>query len=198
MSHFNQVANEWDSEFKVAMMQKLATETKKVLSLTEKINIMDFGCGTGLFGLEFSEHAKALTGIDTSEGMLEVFDQKTKDYPEFESKNINLEEDSLDQKFDLVISSMTFHHLNDPFKTLETLKSNLSGSGKIAIVDLDQEDGSFHPDNKRMGVKHFGFSKEKLSDWASRLDLKFEHSFINSIDKNDREYKQFLAVYSHV
>ena len=195
MSHFNESANEWDSENKVTMMQKLASESKKHLNLKKNIDILDFGTGTGLFGLEFSEYINSLLGVDVSEGMLKVFDEKTRDFDFIKSLNIDLEEKNIDQKFDLIISSMAFHHLNKPREVLIKLKHNLKENGQIAIVDLDQEDGSFHPNNEEMGVKHFGFSKDELKGWADELDLSFNHFIINSINKNDKEYKQFLAVY---
>jgi SAM-dependent methyltransferase len=198
MSHFNQVANEWDSEFKSQMMEELAIKTLKKLKLEGKLDILDFGCGTGLFGLEFLDHIQTLTGIDTSPGMLEVFEQKTKGHENIKSLNINLENEHYAGKFDLIISSMTFHHLETPLDVLVKLKHCLKPNGKIAIVDLDREDGTFHPDNEGMGVKHFGFSKEELSQWSCVAELNLDHSFINSITKNEREYKQFLAVFSLV
>lgn len=195
MSHFNAVANEWDNEGKVAMMQKLASGVMEKVSLDKGLKIMDFGCGTGLFGLEFNDYANELVGVDTSDGMLKVFDEKTKGDNRFRSLNINLEESDLDEKFDLVVSSMAFHHLNDPNKVLNKLKRNLNPGGKIVVVDLDEEDGTFHPDNAGMGVKHFGFSKETLENWAKACELNLEHYIINSIDKNEREYQQFCAVF---
>lgn len=196
MSHFNEVANEWDSEGKVKLMQKLAAGAKNVLNLQGKLDIMDFGTGTGLFGLEFKDNIKTLTGVDVSDGMLKVFDEKTADFDNIKSLNIDLENKDLDQKFDLIISSMAFHHLTDPKAVLIKLKKNLNPNGKIAIVDLDEEDGTFHPDNEGMGVKHFGFSLEELTSWAKEAELKLEHRIISSVDKNDKEFKQFLAVFN--
>ena len=158
MSHFNEVANEWDSKEKIGMMKTLASQVKENIPLSDKLKIMDFGCGTGLFGFEFSNYANELIGVDTSEGMLEVFDKKTKGKTGFRSININLEEKDIRETFDLIVSSMAFHHLNDPFKVLKKLRSCLNKQGKIVIVDLDKEDGSFHPDNEAMGVKHFAFA----------------------------------------
>lgn len=197
MSHFNQVANDWDNDGKVAMMQKLASEAKKALDLSGTLDIMDFGTGTGLFGLEFQEYIKTLTGIDTSQGMLDVFNKKTENFSNIKSININLEEEPLDEKYDLIISSMAFHHLKDPQKLINKLKENLKPHGKIAIVDLDKEDGTFHPDNEGMGVQHFGFTQEELKDWAKSANLEFSYTIINTIHKNDKDYHQFLALYQN-
>jgi ubiquinone/menaquinone biosynthesis C-methylase UbiE len=196
MTHFNSVANEWDSESKTKMMKNLAIKTLDQLNLSKRLDILDFGCGTGLFGFEFKEYVNTLTGIDTSSGMLEVFDKKTKDYENIKSININLEKSSLTEKYDLIVSSMAFHHLNNPLEVLIKLKASLKDKGKIAIVDLDREDGTFHPDNEGMGVKHLGFLQEVLEQWAVAAKLKLEYSTINTILKNEKDYKQFLAIYT--
>lgn len=198
MSHFNHAANSWDSEGKIKLMGRLSENTKKRLDLGErKLDILDFGCGTGLFGLEFIDHAKSILGIDTSEGMLAVFDEKVKEHNHISSKLINLEKEDLDKKFDLVVSSMTFHHLDEPQKAIQKLSKMLNPGGKLAIVDLEKEDGSFHPDPAGMGVKHFGFSQEELEGWAKEANLEVKTCTINEVEKNDRTYQQFLAVFSN-
>lgn len=197
MSHFNHAASSWDSEGKVKLMGRLSEKTLEKLHLPEsKIDILDFGCGTGLFGLEFFDHANSILGVDTSEGMLEVFNEKTKDHSHISSKLLNLEEEDLsNQTFDLVVSSMTFHHLNHPDQMLIKLSKMLNPKGQLAIVDLETEDGSFHPDPANMGVKHFGFSNYELRAWADKANLEVEISTINEVEKNDRKYSQFLAVF---
>jgi 2-polyprenyl-3-methyl-5-hydroxy-6-metoxy-1,4-benzoquinol methylase len=197
MSHFNEVANEWDSPHKVKLIGLTGNKIKENVDLDNKLDILDFGCGTGLLAGEFIDHAKSIVGVDTSEGMLEVFDNKFSNFDNITRKNINLEDGKgLECKFDLIVSSMVFHHLNDPNKTLSILKEHLNENGKIAIVDLDKEDGTFHPDNKKMGVKHFGFAKDEIASWAEENGLKLEHRLVHHIEKNDRQYDLFLAVFS--
>jgi len=195
MSHFNEVANEWDSPEKINLMNNLATETKKHLRISDGIDVLDFGCGTGLFGLHFLENAKTLTGIDTSKGMLDVFKRKVDDDQKLKTLMINLENEDHQGHYDLIVSSMAFHHLENPVVVLKKLKQMLKPNGVIAIIDLDHEDGTFHPDNNAMGVKHFGFSNEILMDWATKTELSIEHHIINSINKNDKIYQQFLCLY---
>lgn len=195
MSHFNKEAANWDDPKKIHRMNTLAKETLKVLNLSKKIDILDFGCGTGLFGLEFSEFANTLTGIDTSEGMLKIFDEKTKGYDHIKSLNVDLEKKDVNLKFDLIVTSMAFHHLTNPAQMLSKFKSMLNPNGMIAVVDLSKEDGTFHPNNKEMGVKHFGFSKEAVIKWANSLSLSLNYSTIFEIAKNEKNYKLFLAVF---
>ena len=90
---------------------------------------------------------------------------------------------------------MAFHHLIDPLKMVHKMKTILNPEGMLIIIDLEEEDGTFHPNNDEMGVKHHGFSQEDLNEWASSADLHLEIQRVNSIHKNDREYGQFLAVF---
>ncbi len=203
MSHFNEVANEWDTTEKVTMFNNIAQGALKELDLSEVKTVMDFGCGTGLFSLALLESKPdqqfELTGIDTSEGMLAVMQNKQLANVKTHTLNINLEESDLDQKFDLIVSSMAFHHLNDPEKVLIKLSKMLNPGGKIAIVDLETEDGSFHPDNAAMGVKHYGFSRQDLNLWSVESNFKmFDFKIIHTIHKNDKDYPLFLGYFHQV
>ena len=196
MSYFNKQASEWDSPEKIQMMALLAEKTRDVLGLDEPLDVMDFGCGTGLFGLEFLDHAKSLLGVDTSKGMLEAFNKKIEGARHIDSILMDLETQSLNQKFDLIVSAMAFHHLVQPAKMIQTLRDLLRSKGRLAIIDLDHEDGSFHPDPKQMGVHHHGFSESEVQQWAKDAKMKLNYRIINTIHKNDKGYKQFLAVFS--
>jgi len=198
--HFNEIANEWDQPEKVKTMQGLALKVKKVLNFADNpsLDILDFGCGTGLFGLELLSGARSLTGIDTSEGMLKVFDQKTQNLNNTRSVLLDLSKGDFDGQFDLIVSSMAFHHLDHPEIILKKLSTHLNPNGRIVIVDLDQEDGSFHSKPKEMGVKHFGFSKNDIQDWANEAGLRISnYQFISEIDKNGKIYKVFMVLFEN-
>lgn len=193
MTHFNAVANEWDSPEKIKLMHALSTNAKKSLNLKTGLKIMDFGCGTGLFGLEFLDYASELVGVDTSDGMLAVMQQKTSKVSCVRTLNINLELENLAEKFDLIVSSMAFHHLENPAQMISKMHGMLTDKGRLVIVDLDKEDGTFHPDNEGMGVKHFGFSKENLLKWAKEYSHA-HHEIIHQVAKNEQVYPQFMLV----
>jgi ubiquinone/menaquinone biosynthesis C-methylase UbiE len=197
LSHFDHVANEWDSEGKISLMSALADKVNSQLNLSTKLDILDFGCGTGLFGLAFHDKANQLVGVDTSEGMLAMFKDKTKAYDNISSQNVNLENGELPSgQYDLILSSMAFHHLQSPSDVLGRLGQILRDQGRIAVIDLESEDGSFHPDPEAMGVKHFGFSFDEVSSWATEHQFKVEVKTINEMEKDSRMYKQFLAIFS--
>ena len=204
MSHFNSSAPKWDAPEKVQMMEILASKTisalRHFLTSGKKKDIIDFGCGTGLFGLAFSDYLNTLTGIDTSEGMLAVFNEKTANLPHIRAVFADLEDASFEPELlplsraDLVISSMAFHHLKQPEVVLGRLKPILAAGGAFAIADLDEEDGTFHPNNVEMEVQHFGFSKTDVERWAQTSHLSLQYDIIHTIHKNDKTYPVFLAI----
>ncbi len=196
MEHFNQAANTWDTPEKINQSIHYAKEISKHLK-EEPLKILEVGCGTGLLGSQFVKGQNQLIGVDTSEGMLEVFNSKFKNNPNVKSFLINLEKENItEQDFNLIISSMAFHHLINPITMLEKLKRLAQRNAVIAIVDLDEEDGSFHPDPKKMGVHHFGFSKKTIESWGVSAGLTLlEHKIVNKIEKNEKAYPIFLAVF---
>lgn len=197
MSHFNQSANTWDTPEKIKLNQHYADQIKKSLLKKDSIKILELGCGTGLLGSQFLNETNQLIGIDTSSGMLEVFNQKFQDNKNVRSKLLNLEDQELGEgEFDLVISTMAFHHLKNPEQMILKLKKLLSSNGIIAVIDLDAEDGSFHPDPNKMGVHHFGFSKETTDSWSVAAQFKkSSREIINVISKEQGEYPVFLAIF---
>ena len=201
MTHFNEIANSWDSIDKLEQNKLYADKIKEVLNKTSFNSILEFGCGTGLLGANFIEEQNHFLGVDTSLGMLKVFNSKFSQFKNVKSINLNLEENSLENsvsKFDLIITSMAFHHLKYPQGMLEKFSHMLMPKGAIAIIDLDKENGTFHPDPKNMGVYHFGFLENETQEWAKKLNFKnYSRVIINSIKKESGNFPIFLAVYNN-
>jgi tRNA (cmo5U34)-methyltransferase len=202
MTHFNEMANQWDSPEKIASTKIIADKIKTYLSRrTAKFSVLDFGCGTGLLAFEFADQAFRIVGIDTSEGMLKVFSQKARQLAgsgiEVESHLCDLEKSDFHEKFDLIVSSTAFHHLVNPESIVKKLSSMLNDKGQLAIVDLDKEDGTFHLDNIGMGVRHFGFSESEVLNWRNNAGFtEATRHIIHVFEKNSRSYPLFLALFS--
>jgi len=197
-SHFDSAAKTWDTEETIKRNEAFARAiSKHVSSHIEKM--MDFGCGTGLLTSHFLNIADELIGIETSSGMLEQFSERFKGHRHVKSLAINLENESLPNDigtFDLVVTAMAFHHLKDPIAVLSLFKKHLSPRGKVFVIDLDEEDGSFHPDNEGMGVHHFGFSKITMESWSQELGFySFQHENVYEMSKNDRSYGIGMGIY---
>ncbi|RUM60342.1 MAG: methyltransferase [Persephonella sp.] len=197
---FDKVANKYDTEDKIKRSEQFVEKLIKIIPINKNFKVMDIGAGTGLVDIPLSEYVAQIYAFDLSEGMLNVFKEKLKNQ---RIKNIKifrkdiLSEDFSEKDFDLIITSMTFHHLDNPKEALKKLKDYLKEDGYIAIIDLEKEDGTFHSDNT--DVKHFGFEKEEVEEWFRENGFKeVKILTIYSIRKEKegriKEYPVFLAV----
>lgn len=79
MSRFDQEAMNWDSKPEVVQSSQAFYETlvkrfDRLNDSSERLSILDLGCGTGLVSQRLAECSGVATiiGVDTSEGMIEV------------------------------------------------------------------------------------------------------------------------------
>jgi len=92
---------------------------------------------------------------------------------------------------DVIVSLMVVHHLSDIPQALARMRAILADGGHLCIVDLEEEDGSFHSSNF---TGHHGLGREELSRdlrAAGFAEPTFEHTF--TLHKNGRDYDLFLA-----
>jgi ubiquinone/menaquinone biosynthesis C-methylase UbiE len=161
---FNAAAATWDENpGRVRMAHDVAQAILGTIRPGPDMDVLDFGCGTGLLSLALQPHVRTITAVDNSQGMLDVLDAKVKalDIKNVRTRHVDLEEgDKLTGTFDLAASSMTFHHIKDTGMLLDRIASVLKPGGKIAIADLDSDEGKFHDSNE--GVFHFGFDRHMM------------------------------------
>lgn len=198
MNHFNDRARDWDDAEKIERAEVFGRAIRERVRFDRPVRVLDLGCGTGLLAFQFRDVASAILGVDSSEGMLDVFREKARSVPGAEALFLDLEKGELRvPPIDLVVSSLAFHHFPDPVAVLRKLRGALAPGGRIAVVDLDKEDGSFHKDPAKMGVHHSGFSESDARAWAEGAGLELvSRDLIFEIRKNGREYPVFLAVFA--
>ncbi|WP_043769986.1 class I SAM-dependent methyltransferase [Desulfobulbus propionicus] len=163
---FDKEAALWDEK---PQRVKLATEVAEAMvqrvALTPTMEALDFGCGTGLLTLQLQPLVRSITGVDSSAGMLAVLEDKIN---RLQLANVRTLLCDLDQgerltgRYDLVVSSMTLHHIREVDTLLRQWHDVLAPGGTLAVADLDSEGGRFHGDDNT-GVFHFGFDRAALS-----------------------------------
>jgi len=162
--NFDQEAASWDlNTGRIKVAADIARTILKEIKLTQDMDVLDFGCGTGLLSLALQPFVHSVTGVDSSQGMLDVFRRKITEngLQNVKAQYVDLEKgDVLSGSYHLVVSSMTLHHIKNISPLLKQFYSVLYPSGFLAIADLDLDNGQFHGDNK--GVFHFGFNREDL------------------------------------
>ncbi len=183
MNRFDIEALTWDDlPRRVELAKAVVKNIAPYLKGDERV--LDVGCGTGLVGLNIAPFVKEVVGIDTSKKMVEKFNQK--------AKKLNLNALALckdifevNEKFDVVISSMTIHHIKDIKKLSNKL---LEITNTVFIADLVKEDGTFHSRGND-DVEHFGFSKDELKNYFNKW--KMEYKIIYTIKKH-KNFPVFL------
>lgn len=160
-SRFDIEAATWDDNpMRVAMAQNVASAMLLAIPVKHDMTVIDFGCGTGLISLALQSSFSQITGIDTSQGMVDVLNNKIKtaDINNIEVLCLDITQSTPDIKADVIVSSMALHHVEDVDSLLKTFTAMLNPGGYLALADLDTEPGTFHPDNT--GIYHFGFNRE--------------------------------------
>jgi ubiquinone/menaquinone biosynthesis C-methylase UbiE len=164
MNEFDQKAATWDNnpmhyERSAAIVEAM----QEMIPISREMTALEYGAGTGITGFLLKDQLKSITMIDSSEEMIKVMKEKIIASGE---KNLKAVFYDLEKKiwegasFDLVMTQMVMHHVNDIPGMLKKFYEMLNPGGYLAIADLYTEDGSFHGENF---TGHKGFDPEQLS-----------------------------------
>ena len=194
---FEARAADWDAnERRTRMAAAIGNAMLEHVELHEDMKVMDFGAGTGLIATRIAPLVEQLVAVDTSPAMLEKLAAKAELEGRVEIVCSDILENPLDTRFDLIVSAMTLHHVEDTSRLLHRFNEQLKPGGMLALADLDREDGSFHPQGTE-GIYHFGFERGEL---AAKLESQgfeqVEFFTAHVIERNDREYPVFLVTAS--
>ncbi|MRR06523.1 MAG: class I SAM-dependent methyltransferase [Deltaproteobacteria bacterium] len=161
---FNEAASSWDEDpRRVRLASEVAECLKKVVEVTGEMTVLDYGCGTGLVTLCLQPLVRSITGADLSDGMLEIFRGKIAARGLTNVKAVLLDPDRETfpaESFDLLVSSMTLHHVENVARLLADFFRILRPGGQLAVADLDAEDGNFH--GHGLATAHSGFDRDRM------------------------------------
>ncbi|MBI1283508.1 MAG: methyltransferase domain-containing protein [Thiobacillus sp.] len=197
-AHFDSKARQWDDNpvFRERGL-KIAQAIRQAVPLHREMSALDYGCGTGLLSFPLKDEVGAILLADSSGGMLEVVNEKiaSQDVANMTTLQLDLLSDPTPTRtFDLIVTSMTLHHVPDTDHILRVFHDLLNPGGYLCIADLDQEDGSFH------GIEvdvHHGFDRDELGRRtadAGFSDPSFQtvFSIAKQFENGTRDYPVFL------
>lgn len=198
--NFKNKAGDWDSPMKVEMAKKFVAEMLKNINLGNENKVLDYGCGTGLVGMEVAPLVKSVVFLDNSAAMVNVLENKLGkafEKHEYSSENIKVIVGDvtkyITKDIDVVFSLMALHHVEDVQAAFEHISAKiLKPGGLLVIGDLKEENGSFHGEEK---VPHNGFNIPNLAQQLefSEMEVITTNTY-NTIQKNGNEYEQFIIV----
>jgi predicted TPR repeat methyltransferase len=192
---FDAKAATWDADpAKVERAQAVARAIRATVPLDPSVRLLEYGAGTGLVTQALRDTVGPVTLADTSAGMRDVMHAKIDAgaIPDGRVWDLDLATGTVpDERFDLVVTVMTLHHIPDLDPVLSAFARLLVESGHLCVVDLDKDDGSFHRDGF---AGHHGFDRSAL---AARLaDAGFTDIRIQDchhVVRDEVRYPLFLA-----
>ena len=191
-SRFDKAAASWDAEKRrVKMATDVQASLRGALPLSADMDVLDFGCGTGLFSLDLRPQVRSLTGADTSQAMLEVFAQKGQARGlEVQTRHLT-GPGNLGGPYHLILTSMALHHVPDLAPVFQAFRTALAPGGCIALADLDAEDGSFH--GPADDVFHLGFERRALLEALAREGFQdLAERTATTVQRNGQTFTLFL------
>ena len=196
---FDKAASSWDEDpRRVRLAGNVAAAIIDTIHPDRTIDVLDFGCGTGLITLLLQPQVKSIVGVDSSRGMLDVLEQKVRERGLANVGTLFCDFERGDRpagRFHLIVSSMTLHHVPDLQALFRLFCDLLQPGGLLGIADLDAEDGSFHDDPT--GVHHHGFDREMITSLLSKAGFvecsdKTADVIVKGSVPDTREYPVFL------
>lgn len=198
--NFDDKSKTWDADpIKRERALAVAAALRHRVPLSHAWHAFEYGCGTGL--LSFALHAELgrITLADSSPGMLAVLEEKISaaGLAHLRTRALDLLTDPPPvERYDLIYTLMTLHHVADVDRLLRTFHDLLRPGGWLGIADLDREDGSFHGPGF---TGHNGFHQAALRVQLMRagfgeVDFSTCYAMKKATDRGMREYPLFLAV----
>jgi predicted TPR repeat methyltransferase len=161
---FDDRAATWDDDpAKVERANAVALAIAAAVPLDRSTRLFEYGAGTGLVSQALRDSVGPVTMADTSTGMRQVMRAKVDAgaIPGARIWDLDLATTAPpDERFDLVVTVMTLHHVHGLPMALAGFAGLLGEGGHLCVVDLEEEDGTFHPEGFD---GHHGFNRSGLA-----------------------------------
>jgi len=200
MSDFDARAATWDDDpAKVERAQAVADAIVRSVELTRTMRALEYGCGTGLLSFMLRSRLGDVTLADVSDGMLAVAAGKIAAANDRAMRAVKLDllaDPQPADRYDIIYSLMTLHHIPDTGAILQRFHAVLARPGVLCVADLDAEDGSFHG----AGFDgHRGFDRAELAAKAravgfATVEFATAHEMDKPVDGKPHRYPIFLMV----
>ena len=174
VEHVRNIFDQCAENFEKILVQGLEYKTPELLFnlvrpyLTERMTILDLGCGTGLGAQLYRPFAKNLTGVDVSAKMLKKASEKNI-YNRLEVFDI-LQDWIFPTKFDLIYSSDVFVYFGNLDMIIKSASSYLVSGGKLAFSVEELKDNTtsyqLYPSGR------YAHSQEYIQECLNRHELK--------------------------
>ena len=163
---FEMIANMYDTPERVQIAKVSSDAIREYLVDAKSKNAIDFGCGTGLVGMNLLNDFNSMLFLDTSQNMINQVKQKISD---LNLQNVDTfcfdfeKEGKSDLHADYIFMAQVLLHINDVELVLSRLYEVLKESGHLLIVDFNKNEKIVSD------MVHNGFDQVKLTDIMKKI-----------------------------
>ncbi len=166
---FEQIATIYDTPERVHIASVSADAIRKFAVATKEKIAIDFGCGTGLVGLDLLDAFHSILFLDSSPNMIKQVQQKITALriPNAATMCFDFEtEVTSDLHADYIFMAQVLLHIKDVEFILTRLYDVLNPGGHLLIVDFNKNE------NIISDIVHNGFDQIELTSMMTKLGYK--------------------------
>lgn len=163
---FEMMANKYDTPERIHIAKISSDAIREFLFDSKGRNAIDFGCGTGLVGLNLVNDFKSIMFLDTSQNMINQVKQKISELNIQNADTLCFDfekEADADINTDYIFVVQVLLHIKDIEPVLSRLYEVLNIGGHLIIVDFDKNEAIVSD------MVHNGFDQGELKNIMSKL-----------------------------
>jgi ubiquinone/menaquinone biosynthesis C-methylase UbiE len=160
------MAHSYENPERVQNTKVYSDAIKEYLIDTKSKDAIDFGCGTGLIGMNLLNEFRSMLFLDTSQNMLKIIDQKISDANALNASTLCFDFETSAQpgiRADYIFMVNILLHIQDFETVLAKLYDILNTEGHLLIVDFNKNDEVVSD------LVHNGFDQEQLKETMSKM-----------------------------
>ncbi|QFF99901.1 class I SAM-dependent methyltransferase [Psychrobacillus glaciei] len=166
---FEMIANIYDTPERIQIAKVSSDAIGEYVVDAKSKSAIDFGCGTGLVGMNLLNEFNSMLFLDSSPNMINQIKQKISDFNirhadtlcfDFEMEGLE------DLRADYIIMAQVLLHIQDYEFVLSRLFDVLNEGGHLLIVDFDKNEKVVSD------FVHNGFHQYELSDSVAKIGYK--------------------------
>ncbi|ALP36821.1 methyltransferase type 12 [Paenibacillus sp. IHB B 3084] len=163
---FEMIANIYDTSERIQIAKASSDAIREYVVDVNSKNAVDFGCGTGLVGMNLLNDFNSMLFLDTSQNMINQIKQKIFDFniQNADTLCFDFEKEGLsDLHTDYIFMAQVLLHIHDVEFVLSRLFDVLNEGGHLLIVDFNKNEKVVSD------IVHNGFSQEELTDIMTKI-----------------------------
>ncbi|UVI30274.1 class I SAM-dependent methyltransferase [Paenibacillus spongiae] len=163
---FEMIANIYDTPERIQIAKVSSDVIREYLVDANSKNAIDFGCGTGLVGINLLNEFNSMLFLDTSQNMIDQIKQKISDFniQNADTLCFDFEKEGLsDLHADYIFMAQVLLHIHDAEFVLSRLFDVLNEGGHLLIVDFDKNEKVVSD------IVHNGFNQAELSGMMTKI-----------------------------